>query len=62
MATKHTNWMKATIWRPTVKTEIEGTPDGIIPMAFFSLDTPERRAKCIAKLQEIDKQMSEKTA
>jgi hypothetical protein len=56
--TTNTNRMKATIWTPTMRSEVDGTPDGVIPMAFYALSTPERRAKCIAELQRIDAKLT----
>lgn len=53
MATRHTNYMKAKVWTPTMTSECEGSPDAVIPMAFYALTTPERRAKCIEALQKI---------
>jgi len=53
MATRHTNYMKAKVWTPTMTSECEGSPDAVIPMAFYALTTPERRAKCIAALEKI---------
>jgi hypothetical protein len=54
MPAKHTNHMKATVWTPTMRSDVEGTPDGVIPQAFWALDTPKRREACIAELQRID--------
>lgn len=62
MAKRRTNHMKATVWTPTMSSTFEGTPDGCIPMAFYALDTPERRARCIAELQKIDQRLTEKAA
>jgi len=58
MATRHTNYMKAKVWTPSMVSECEGPPDAVIPMAFFALSTPARRAKCIAELQKIDNDMT----
>ena len=58
MATRHTNHMKTTVWTPTMSTTMSGTPDGVIPMAFYALDTPARRTACIAALQEIDAKLT----
>lgn len=62
MATASKNRMKATVWTPTMKSEMDGTPDGVIPMAFCALDSPERRARCIAELQELDAKMTARAA
>lgn len=58
MAQKYTNRMKATVWTPTMRADLDGTPDGVIPHAFYALDTKERRAKCIAELQKIDAKLT----
>ncbi len=39
-------------------TEMSGTPDSCIPLIFYALRTPKRRAACIAELQEIDAKMT----
>lgn len=62
MPKRHTNHMKATVWTPTMSSTFEGTPDGCIPLAFYALETPERRAACIAQLQEIDRKLSAKAS
>ena len=59
MAAKHTNWMKATVWTPTMRSDSEGTPDSVISCAFYALRSPARRAACIAELQKIDARMTE---
>lgn len=58
MAKTHTNYMRATVWTPTMKMEISGRPEDCIESAFYALDTPERRAKCIKELQETDAKMT----
>lgn len=58
MAKRHTNYMKATVWTPTMSSTIEGTPDGVIPMAFMALDTQQRRTACIKQLQDIDAKLT----
>lgn len=62
MAKRHTNFMRATVWTPTMSSNFEGPPDACIPHAFYALDTPERRAKCIAELQRIDHRLTERDA
>lgn len=58
MATRHTNRMTAKVWTPRITSTMDGTPDGVIPLAFWALKTPERRATCIAALQAIDTEMT----
>jgi len=58
MAKRHTNWMKAKVWTPTMSSEFEGPPDACIPFAFYALGTPERRLKCIAELQKAHEEMT----
>lgn len=54
MATKrHNNHMKATIWTPTMRSDVEGTPAGVIEMAFGALTgRPKARAELLQKLNE----------
>jgi len=58
MGKRHTNYMKATVWTPTMSSTMQGTPDGCIPLAFYALDTHERRAELIAELQRIDAKLT----
>ena len=53
--------MKAVVWTPTMRMDIDGPPDAVIESAFYALKTTERRAKCIAALQAIDKALTEKS-
>lgn len=62
MATRSVTRMKATIWTPTMKTDVDGTPDGVIPLAFYALSTAERRAECIKTLQAIDAKLTAQQA
>jgi len=58
MATKHTNFMRATIWTPTMKLETSGSPDSGIVTAFHALTSAKRRAACLKSLQVIDAEMT----
>ena len=58
MAKRHTNHMTAKVWTPTMSSEFSGTPDACIPHAFYALNTPERRLKCIAELQKAHGEMT----
>lgn len=62
MKAKYTNHMKATVWTPTMRSEMEGPPAACIPMAFYALNTPQRREKCIAALQAINEELAAKEA
>lgn len=62
MKSKYTNHMKATVWTPTMRAEMEGPPDACIPMAFYALSTPERRESCIALLQNIHAELNAEEA
>lgn len=49
----HTNYMRATLWTPTMKSEMSGTPAGVIEMAFGALiGRPKARAVLMKSLQE----------
>lgn len=59
MATKHTNYMKATIWTPTMRSDVEGTPAGVIEMAFGALvGRPKARAALMQALKERDERVT----
>lgn len=51
----HTNFMRATIWPPTIKIESEGTPAGVISTAFHALaNRPKARAALLEELRVLD--------
>lgn len=58
MAKRHTNWMTAKVWTPTMSSDMAGTPDGVIPLAFCALETKARRDKCIVELKRINDSMT----
>lgn len=51
----HPNFMRATIWTPTVKIESSGSPAAVIESAFHALARrPKARAALLKNLEVLD--------
>lgn len=56
----HTNFMRATIWTPTMRTDVGGTPAVVIETAFGALaGRPRARAALLKALTERAERFAE---
>ncbi len=63
MPKPHTYHMKATVWTPTLRSDMSGTPHDCILSAFWALaGRPQTRAKLLDGLREQDVKMREREA
>lgn len=52
---KHTNFMRATIWTPSMRIDSEGSPAAVVETAFHALvNRPRRRAVLMDALRALD--------
>jgi hypothetical protein len=56
----HTNRVKATVWTPTLRSEFTSTIKEAVVYIFFGIHNRNDRAEVIAKLQQINADITER--
>ena len=53
----YTNFARATVWTPTMKAEIEGSPSGVVTSVFIHLNF-KRRTEALAQMKRDHERMT----